>query len=145
MGCHFLLQCRKVKSENEVAQSCLTLSNPMDCRPPGSSVHGIFQARVLEWGTIAISTHHMLLNSKPLSSCGLFQSYFIEEPTSGHIFLYDNPVAIPKIKPSNTQEHFRLNLLPSPEYIVDTLSWLHWEFFLIFFYLRLQALTVLTK
>ena len=55
MGCHFLLQCMKVKSESEVAQSCLTLSDPMDCSPPGSSVHGIFQARVLEWGAIAFS------------------------------------------------------------------------------------------
>ena len=45
----------KVKSQSEVAQSCLTLSNPMDCSPPGSSVHGIFQARVLEWGAIAFS------------------------------------------------------------------------------------------
>ena len=49
MGCHFLLRCMKVKSESEVAQSCPTLSNPMDCSPPGSSIHGIFQARVLEW------------------------------------------------------------------------------------------------
>ena len=48
VGCHFLLQCMKVKSESEVAQSCPTLSNPMDCSLPGSSVHGIFQARVLE-------------------------------------------------------------------------------------------------
>ena len=47
-GCHFLLQCMKVKSESEVAQSCLTLSDPMDCSLPGSSIHGIFQARVLE-------------------------------------------------------------------------------------------------
>ena len=45
-----LLQCMKVKSESEVTQSCLTLSDPMDCSPPGSSIHGIFQARVLEWG-----------------------------------------------------------------------------------------------
>ena len=45
----------KVKSESEVAQSCPTLSNPMDCSPPGSSVHGIFPARVLEWGAIAFS------------------------------------------------------------------------------------------
>ena len=45
----------KVKSESEVAQSCPTLSDPMDCSPPGSSVHGIFQARVLEWGAIAFS------------------------------------------------------------------------------------------
>ena len=50
VGCHFLLQCRKVKSESEVAQSCPTLSDPMDWSLPGSSVHGIFQARVLEWG-----------------------------------------------------------------------------------------------
>ena len=55
MGCHFLLQCMKVKSEREVAQSCLTPSDPMDCSLPGSSVHGIFQARVLEWGAIAFS------------------------------------------------------------------------------------------
>ena len=55
VGCHFLLQCMKVKSESEVAQSCPTPSNPMDCSLPGSSVHGIFQARVLEWGAIAFS------------------------------------------------------------------------------------------
>ena len=53
VGCHFLLQCMKVKSESEVTQSCPTLSDPMDCSPPGSSVHGIFQARVLEWGATA--------------------------------------------------------------------------------------------
>ena len=55
VGCHFLLQCMKVKSEREVAQSCLTPSDHMDCSLPGSSVHGIFQARVLEWGAIAFS------------------------------------------------------------------------------------------
>ena len=55
VDCHFLLQCVKVKGESEVAQSCPTLSNPMDCSPPSSSVHGIFQARVLEWGAIAFS------------------------------------------------------------------------------------------
>ena len=54
-GCHFPLQCMKVNSESEVAQLGPTLSNPMDCSPPGSSVHGIFQARVLEWGAIAFS------------------------------------------------------------------------------------------
>ena len=62
VGCHFLLQCMKVKRESEVAQSCLTLSNPMDCSPPGSSVHGIFQARVLEWGAIAFSVVIEYLN-----------------------------------------------------------------------------------
>ena len=56
VGCHVLLQCMKVKSESEVTQSCLTLSDPMDCSLPDSSIHGIFQARVLEWGAIAFST-----------------------------------------------------------------------------------------
>ena len=54
-GCHFLLQCMKGKSESEVSQSCPTLSDPVDCSLPGSSVHGIFQARALEWGAIAFS------------------------------------------------------------------------------------------
>ena len=53
VGCHFLLQCMKAKSESEFAQSCPTVSDPMDCSLPGSSIHGIFQARVLEWGAIA--------------------------------------------------------------------------------------------
>ena len=52
VGCHFLPQCMKVKSQSEVAQSCLTLSDPMDCSLPGFSIHGIFQARVLELGAI---------------------------------------------------------------------------------------------
>ena len=55
VGCHSLLQCMKVKSGSEVAQSCLTLRDPIYCSLPGSSVHGIFQARVLEWGAIAFS------------------------------------------------------------------------------------------
>ena len=55
VGCHFLFQCMKMKSESEVAQSCPTLNHPMDCSPSGSSIHGIFQARVLEWGAIAFS------------------------------------------------------------------------------------------
>ena len=55
VGCHFLPQCIKVKSESEVAQSCPTLSDPVDCSPPGSSIHGIFQASVLEWGATAFS------------------------------------------------------------------------------------------
>ena len=69
VGCHFLLQCMKVKSESEVAQvvylkviqSCPTPSDPMDCSLPGSSVHGIFHARVLEWGAIAFSVHALVL------------------------------------------------------------------------------------
>ena len=61
VGCHFLLQCRKVKSESEVTQSCLTLSGPMNYSLPGSSVHGIFQARVLEWGAIAFSNIYTIM------------------------------------------------------------------------------------
>ena len=63
-GCHFLLQCMKVKSESEVTQSCLTLRNPMDCRLPGFSVHGIFQATVLEWDAIAFSVYRVIDNDK---------------------------------------------------------------------------------
>ena len=55
VGCHFLLQCMKVKSESEVTQSCQTLRDPMDCSLPGSSIHGIFQARAPEWVAIAFS------------------------------------------------------------------------------------------
>ena len=70
VGCHFLLQCIKVKSESEVAQSCPILSEPMDCSLPGSSVHGIFQARVLEWGAIAFSdakiNAYILVNSSAI-------------------------------------------------------------------------------
>ena len=55
VGFHFLLQCMKVKSQSEVTQSCLTLRDLVDCSLPGSSIHGIFQARILEWGAIAFS------------------------------------------------------------------------------------------
>ena len=65
VACHFLLQCMKVKSESEVAQSCPTLSDPMDCSLPGSSVHGIFQARVLEWGAIAFSIIFLIMLFRP--------------------------------------------------------------------------------
>ena len=63
VGCCFLLQCMKVKSQSEVVQSCLTLSDPMDCSLPGSSIHGIFQARVLGWGATAFS----VIETKPSS------------------------------------------------------------------------------
>ena len=61
VGCHFLLQCMKMKSESEVAQSCPTLRDPMDCSPPGSSIHGIFQARALEWVAVAFSNLHIYI------------------------------------------------------------------------------------
>ena len=71
VGCHFLLQCMKVKSESQVPQSCPTLSDPIDCSLPGSSVHGIFQARVLEWGAIAFSDDvvYSYLNHSGLEAC----------------------------------------------------------------------------
>ena len=61
VGCHFLLQCMKVKSESEVAQSCPTPSDPMNCSLPGSFIHGIFRARLLEWVAIAFSVLRWLL------------------------------------------------------------------------------------
>ena len=66
----------KVKSESEVAESCPTLSYPMDCGPPGSSVHGIFQARVLEWGAIAFSDESLYceLNMGQLDMCSCMKS-----------------------------------------------------------------------
>ena len=67
VGCHFLLQCRKVKSESEVTQLCPTPSDPMDCSLPGFSVHGIFQARVLEWDAITFSNR----------CCGRFHLSFL--------------------------------------------------------------------
>ena len=68
VGCHFLLQCVKVKSGNEVAESCPTISDPMDCSLPGSSAHGILQARVLEWGTIAFSRGVRMANNKKMEA-----------------------------------------------------------------------------
>ena len=65
VGCHFLLQCMKVKSESEVSQLCPTLHDPMDCSLPGSCIHGIFQARVLEWGAIAFSNKREHLHVIP--------------------------------------------------------------------------------
>ena len=78
VGCHFLLQCMKVKTESEVAQSCPNLSDPMDYSLPGSSAHGIFQARVLECGAIAFS---FLVPSAPVTKhhnlAALMQQTFI--------------------------------------------------------------------
>ena len=67
VGCHFLLPCVKVKSQSEVAQLCLTLCNPINCSPPGSSVHGILQARTLELAAISFSRALPSLGIEPVS------------------------------------------------------------------------------
>ena len=97
VGCHFLLQCMKVKSEREVAQSCPTLSDPMDCSLPGSSVHEIFQARVLEWGAIAFSESRLRkcnnLSQKTIHLDGILQLCNINtkvcSPVKNHYHLWD--------------------------------------------------------
>ena len=91
VGCHFLLQCMKVKSESEAAQSCPTLSDPMDCSLPGSSIHGIVQARVLEWGAIAFSNDH------PRQHIKKQRHYFAKKGpssqgygfSSGHVWMWE--------------------------------------------------------
>ena len=88
VGCHFLLQCMKVKSESEVAQSCLTLSDPVDCSLPGSSVRGIFQARVLEWGAIAFSEWYITAIKK-----NVFESVYCF--MSGRRQWHPTPVLLP--------------------------------------------------
>ena len=82
VGCHFLLQCMKVKSESEVAQSYPMLSNPMNCSLPGSSVHRIFQARVLEWGAIAwarVKPSKVKEEADPNGKCSLLSSFSFSE------------------------------------------------------------------
>ena len=78
VGCHFLLQCMKVRSESEVAQSCPTLRDPTDCSLPGSSVHGIFQARVLEWSAIAFSARADYIPSKERLPLEYFKNGFLK-------------------------------------------------------------------
>ena len=78
VGCHFLLQCMKVKSESEVAQSCPTLSDPMDCSLPGSSIHEIFQARVLEWGATVAQSCPTLCDSMDYIVQGILQARILE-------------------------------------------------------------------
>ena len=90
VGCPFLLQCMKVKSESEVAQSCPTLSDPMDYSLPGSSAHGIFQARVLESGAIALSVWIYSLcqiNRQRISHCVIFVTSVIGDIKSFELFI----------------------------------------------------------
>ena len=87
VGCHFLLQCLKVKSESEVVQSCLTLSDPMDCSLPGSSVHGTFQARVREW--VPLPSPHISLNRWHLFFYFWLTSLCVKASWSIHIYTND--------------------------------------------------------
>ena len=95
VGCHFVLQCMKVKSEGEVAQSCPTLCDPMDCSLPGSSIQGIFQARVLEWGAIAFSIlystedyiqYPVIIHNEKECVC---VCVYIHTHTHTHIYIYN--------------------------------------------------------
>ena len=95
VGCHFLLQSMKVKSESEVAQSCPILCDPMDCSLPGSSVHGIFQARVLEQGAIAFSAGNMLglLNANTYNFTA-FQGRKRHNPWVSALYLYSTQIFV---------------------------------------------------
>ena len=101
VSCLFLLQCLKVKSESEVAQSCPTLSDPMDCSLPGSSIHGISQARVLEWGAVAFSRFSWLAAYKSLNS-----SFFLIL-----LFLYKFTVLVKKPEVLTTLFEFLITVL----------------------------------
>ena len=113
VGCHFLLQCMKVKSESEVAQSCPTLSNLTDCSLPGSPVHGILQARVLEWGAIAFSgsvtKSYQLFEISCTAAChslsftnswSLLKLISTEMMPSNHLILCHPFLLLPSIFPS---------------------------------------------
>ena len=88
-GFHFLLQCMKVKNESEIAQSCPTGSDPMDCSRPGSSVHGIFQARVLEWVAIAFSVLFSLSQCKQRRKKQKFIKFCFSVHLSPFYILYE--------------------------------------------------------
>ena len=107
VGCHFLLQCMKVKSESEVAQSCPTLCDPMDCSLPGSSVYVIFQARVLEWClvnpkepqllcesfSLCSRSKHFLIKAKPIhQAAGILEGRKYINPNSKTMTI--NPVRV---------------------------------------------------
>ena len=123
VGCHFLLQCMKVKSESEVAQSCLTLSDPMDCSLPGSSGHGIFQTRVLEWGAIAFSNilyyHVIFVKMKKLT---LAHHYYQSNSRFYLLFTtfpHECSLFVPEFIPGNT---LQLDMSPWSSLVCDSFS-----------------------
>ena len=153
VGCHFLLQCMKEKSESEVAQSCLTLRDPMDCSLPGSSVHGIFQARELEWGAIAFSSLSNLLKYRidsflSVSTCLdnlavalLCWKILLEHNASSQIFFLWVKYFLGKQGTSKQQHFFSklhctrkkkffLNLLPPDSHLCDGQVTLCFNYFL---------------
>ena len=116
VGCHFLLQCMKVKSE--VAQSCPTPSDPMDCSLPGSSVHGVFQARVLEWVAIAFSTGILHQRSK----IQLVAVDSMQTNTYIHTYIKINTKGVLKKKsPHHTRKELELRLLCHKELFLEQL------------------------
>ena len=94
VGCHFLLQCMKGKSESEVAQLCPTISDPMDCSLPGSSIHGVFQARVLELGTIIFSTCFLEFLNSTKNQSRLSDFSFHKGYIEGKTFSISSPRSI---------------------------------------------------
>ena len=122
MGCHFLLQCMKVKSESEVAQSCPTLRDPMDFSLPGSSTHGIFQARVLERAAIAFSDQELgLLNT--------LVSNFLLERQKIDIFLYQKLA-------ENLVHNMRVTWWVSPDPKRDANKFTSEEYYTLFYFLK---------
>ena len=130
VGCHFLIRCMKVKSESEVSQSCPTLSDTMDCSPPGSSVHGSFQARVLEWGAISFSSAwkgevkvKSCLTLRDPMDCSLPGS-------SVHCLYYSNSViwggALPFV--SMTVFHIKLRTINLYNFQKYSGNWKKWDF-----------------
>ena len=106
VGCHFLLQCMKLKSESEVTQSCPTLSDPMDCSLSGSSIHGIFQARVLEWGATAFSRRTLVGKVMSLLLNMLSRLLITFLPRSKHLLMswLQSPSAV-ILQPQNKVSH----------------------------------------
>ena len=120
VGCHFLLQCMKVKSESEVAQSCPTLSDSMDCSLPGSSVHMIFQARVLEWGAIAFSQvcllHKPNYTNPDLQGLQLTSKLFLQQASKQCILIakVSNHMCLTVIFSPPSFEHIKIYIICKP-------------------------------
>ena len=106
VGCHFLLQCMKVNSENEVTQSCLTLSNPTDYSTPGSSIHGISQARLLEWVAIAFSRKVVEVLDLSQNLC----PYSLLESKSKLIQTWSQKLTMPECQCNYFHSNFHLTL-----------------------------------